>query len=130
MKAHSPDTVTMQCPAATQNASLVRSVAATLAVRADLTLDQVEDVRLAVDEAFSYLVTHASTDSVITCNLGTDRRRFSAEMSCTTTAMTTPDPDPFSWMVLTALVPDVAFDLHNGTLTLTWTFAADHSVTA
>jgi hypothetical protein len=45
------DTVTLTFAARTNNASLARTVAATMSARADLPLDQLEDVRLAVDEA-------------------------------------------------------------------------------
>ncbi len=53
------DRVSLIFRAATRNAALARTVAAAMAARADLPLDQLEDVRLAVDEAVSQLILDA-----------------------------------------------------------------------
>ena len=36
--------------------AIARTVAAAMAARADLTLDQIEDVRLAMDEGLAYII--------------------------------------------------------------------------
>ena len=50
------DEVTLTFGVDTRNMSLARSVAATMAGRFGLTVDRLEDVRLAVDEAVSQVL--------------------------------------------------------------------------
>lgn len=122
--------VRVELPAQTINMSIVRTVAAAVAARADLTVDQIEDVRLATDEAMSYLISHAVTDATVTCLLTVDGGSFRAEMSCSTTASEAPEPEAFSWTVLTALVGAVETDLRDGQLTMSLRITRDHSVSA
>ena len=58
--------VSLTFPAETENIAIARTTAAAMAARCDLTIDQVEDVRLAVDEAVSQLILVAP-GSQITC---------------------------------------------------------------
>lgn len=50
------DTVTLIVPARSEFAKTVRMTAATLVSRTDMNYDEVEDVRMAADEAFVYAV--------------------------------------------------------------------------
>ena len=47
--------------------SIVRAVAADIAMRQDFDLDAIEDLKLAVDEACSTLITLAAPDAVLSC---------------------------------------------------------------
>lgn len=60
------DTLTVTFAAQTQNVALARSIAATMAARADLTLDRLEDLRLAVDEAVTEAIVAAAAEADIT----------------------------------------------------------------
>lgn len=59
---------TATLPASAAYTALARRAAATMAARADLPIDQVEDMRLAVDEAASQLIG-ADPESDVTCSL-------------------------------------------------------------
>jgi serine/threonine-protein kinase RsbW len=117
-------------PADTANMAIARSVAAAVATRADLTVDQIEDVRLAIDEATAYLIAHASPDARVLGRLWTDGHTFHASLSCATESTSAPEPEPFSWTVLTALVSDIDRELVDGELVMHWVLARDHSVPA
>lgn len=117
-------------PADTANMSIARTVAAAVAARADLTIDQIEDVRLAIDEAVAYVITHADQDSRVRCRMWVADGTLHAVVSGATSAATPPEPEPFSLTVLTALVGDVDTDLYDGDLAMHWSIARDHSVSA
>ena len=117
-------------PADTANMSIARTVAAAVAARADLTIDQIEDVRLAVDEAVAYIITHANHETRIRCRMWVAAGSLHAVVSGPTGATAPPELAPFSLTVLTALVGDVDTDLHDGDLVIHWSLARDHSVNA
>ncbi len=120
--------VRVEFPADTINMAIARSVAAAIAARADLTLDQVEDVRLAMDEATSHLIKVAQADSLITCDLWIEGSTVHAAMACATAVATPPDPDPFAWTVLTALVNSVEIEVKGSRMHLRWSLASEHSL--
>lgn len=86
---------------------IVRSVVATIATRADFDLDAIADLRLAVDEACSTLITRAIPGTTMTC-------RFTVsddELTFTGTVLSGSDSEPstksFGWRVLTTLTDSV-----------------------
>lgn len=130
MSSGAHDRVRVEFPAATVNMAIARSVAAAIAARADLTLDQVEDVRLAMDEATSHLIRVAHPDSSIRCDLWIEGATVHAAMTCTTDKTPPPDPDPFTWTVLTALVNSVDLTIDGSQIQLRWSLASDHTLRA
>ncbi|TCO52388.1 ATP-binding protein [Actinocrispum wychmicini] len=96
--------IELRVPADVRCLPFIRSLAATIATRADFTTDFVEDFRLAVDEAGAMLAASAWPGSELRCRfrVGTDSITLQA------TALSTVDllPDPsalFGWRVLTTL---------------------------
>jgi len=124
------DAVEVGFPADTANMAIARTVAAAVAARADLTVDQIEDVRLAIDEAAAYLITHASADARVRGRLWVEGHTFHALLSCSTDATSAPEPEAFSWTVLSALVGDIDREIVDGNLTMHWALVRDHSVSA
>ena len=59
--------VEVRLPADLAQLFVLRSIAATLAFREDFDLDEVEDVKLAVDELCSALVVRARRGELLTC---------------------------------------------------------------
>lgn len=112
------DIVTLTFDADTRNVGLARTVAAAMCARADLPIDQLEDVRLAVDEAVSQLIVDAPPQSTITCTF--TEREAGLEISLTSPSASghVPPTDTFAWTVLTALVDDVSAQVSDGLLTL------------
>ena len=112
------DAVTVTFAADTRNVGLARTIAAAMAARADLPLDQLEDVRLAVDEAVAQLIHDAPDDAEVGCRFvvrGTD-----LDVTCWAPTLTgaPPSRDTFSWTVLSALVDNVSATCDAGIVTL------------
>ena len=101
------DVVTVTFAADTRNVGLARTVAAAMAARADLPLDQLEDVRLAVDEAVSQLIVDAPEGGEITCSFDVTGTRLDVRASGRTVTGEPPARDTFSWTVLSALVDEI-----------------------
>lgn len=88
--------------------SIVRAVAADIAMRQDFDLDSIEDLKLAVDETCSTLITLAAHDAVLSCHFAVDPMgavHVNARVSAKAAAG--PDEGSFGWRVLTALVDSV-----------------------
>lgn len=85
----------------------LRLVAADLAARADFDLDAVADLRLAVDEAASELVTVAAPEAVLTCTFFLDYGQMEVTSSVPARSGATLREDSFGWRVLTTLVDEV-----------------------
>lgn len=111
-------TVTLTFPADTQNVSLARTVTAAMAVRADLPLDQLEDARLAVDEAVSQVIADAPPGSRVTCEFTVHDNDLDVVVRAPSTSGGVPPTGTFSWMVLTALVDSVTAAVDDGVVEL------------
>jgi serine/threonine-protein kinase RsbW len=83
--------------------SVLRTATAGLAARLDFTLDEIEDMRIAVDEACAMLLSQAIPGSSLDCDfrLGQDSMTISVSVSCL--APRVPSSDTFAWTVLSAL---------------------------
>jgi len=125
-----PDCVRVEIPAATINMAIARTVAAAMAARADLTLDQIEDVRLAMDEVLAYIIEVVPDGAMVTCELCVADGVVSATLTSTVASSTVAEPNPFAWTVLTALVGDVDLRVDDGSIRLQWNVARDASVQA
>lgn len=86
---------------------VIRNVAADLAIRMDLQLDTIADLRLAVDEACGLLLKQAATPTTLRCRFTLSEHTITAraEVACEDGA--TPPQEGFSWHVLNALVREV-----------------------
>ena len=110
--------------------AIARTVAAAMAARADLTLDQIEDVRLAMDEGLAYIIEVSSDGAMVSCELCVADGVVSATLASTVASSTVAEPNPFAWTVPTALVGDVDLRVDDGSIRLRWNVARDASVQA
>ena len=101
------DKVNIRMPADGAYLSVLRTATAGLAARLDFTLDEIEDMRIAVDEACAMLLSQAIPGSGLECDftLGVDAMTVSVSVSCL--APRVPAGDTFAWTVLTALAGSV-----------------------
>lgn len=99
--------VEVRIAAAPAHLSVVRAVAQDLAMRADFTLDAISDLKMAVDEACSELISRAVPGGDLVCrySVESDQIHFSAEAP--TSSVTPPSRESFGWRVLTALTDAV-----------------------
>jgi serine/threonine-protein kinase RsbW len=101
------DAVEVRIPADVVYVSTLRLTAASLAARCDLTIDDIEDLRLAVDEACALLLPHASTGSTLDARFQLAEGKLAVETSVSTVDGAEPDRSGFAWTVLGALASSV-----------------------
>ncbi len=101
------DAVQIRLPADSAYLSVLRTATAGLAARLDFTLDEIEDLRIAVDEACAMLLPHAIVGANLTCRFHLDPDTLEVTVTIPTTDSALPERDTFSWTVLSALAGDV-----------------------
>jgi serine/threonine-protein kinase RsbW len=113
------DIVVLSVPAESAYLSVLRTATAGLAARLHFTLDEIEDLRIAVDEACAMLVADAADGTDLSC-------RFSVAENALTVAVSVPvhgsRPLPgaqtFAWKVLSALAGEVHAEHTDGRATI------------
>ena len=101
------DQVKVTLPAEGAYLSVLRTATAGLAARLDFTLDEIEDLRIAVDEACAMLLAQAIPGTNLECAFDLDADEMAITVSVVTTQPRTPARDTFAWTVLSALAGTV-----------------------
>jgi serine/threonine-protein kinase RsbW len=100
------DTVDLRVPADPAYLAVIRTATAGLAARLDLTLDEIEDLRIAVDEACALLLDHrAHPGEEVHAAFTIHQGLLEVVMSGPTRNL--PERGSFAWTVLEALVGQV-----------------------
>lgn len=106
--------VELRLPADGAYASVLRTLTAGLAARLDFTMDDIEDLRIAVSEATAMVLQEADPDTDVVCRFDLAPGELSLDCSTTSTAPTPPDYDSFGWQVLTTLTTAASVDAKPG----------------
>jgi serine/threonine-protein kinase RsbW len=106
------DVVQLRLPAASAYLSVLRTATAGLAARLDFTLDEIEDLRIAVDEACALLLPDAADGADLTCQFSLSPDALSVTVEVPSRTGQVPRRNTFAWTVLTALAGEV--DAHAG----------------
>jgi serine/threonine-protein kinase RsbW len=101
------DVVVLRVPAAGAYLSVLRTATASLASRLDFTIDDIEDLRIAVDEACAMLLTQAMSGADLECRFELTEDAIDVAVSVLTLDGQEPSRDTFAWTVLTALAGEV-----------------------
>ena len=101
------DTVTVRMPADGAYLSVLRTATAGLAARMDFTLDDIEDLRIAVDEACAMLLSQAVPGSSLECSFALSPDDMTITVSVLSLSPRPPSADTFAWTVLSALAGSV-----------------------
>jgi serine/threonine-protein kinase RsbW len=101
------DVVTVRIPASGAYLSVLRTATAGLAARLDFTLDDIEDLRIAVDEACAMLLVSAVAGTDLTCEFELEGEGMRIAVSVLSRDGELPRRDTFAWTVLTALAGGV-----------------------
>jgi len=117
----SSDTVDLTVPADPAYISVLRTVTASLAARRDFTIDEIDDLRIAVDEACALLLPHATTGATLSASFGGTDDSLLVDVSVPSEDGAKPDQTSFAWMVLAALADTVSSSADDGRLALTLT---------
>jgi serine/threonine-protein kinase RsbW len=113
-----PAEVTLTVPAQSRYLSVVRTAAAGLAARLDFTLDDIEDLRIAVDEACALLLKQARSDSDVRCEFRVVDHELGVRASAECDHPFVPSRDGFSWTVLSALTSSVDMNVRDHELVI------------
>ncbi|WP_425358345.1 anti-sigma factor [Thermomonospora curvata] len=101
------DVVTVKLPADSAYLSVLRTATAGLAARLDFTLDEIEDLRIAVDEACAMLLAQAVPGTDLECQFELSGDAMRIAVSVLTVDGALPSRDTFAWTVLSSLAGDV-----------------------
>ena len=102
-----PDHVQVCMPAEGAYLSVLRTATAGLAARLDFTLDEIEDLRIAVDEACAMLLAQAIPGTSLECRFDLGADQMTITVSVVAAQPRTPARDTFAWTVLSALAGTV-----------------------
>ncbi len=103
---HQPD-VELRLPAESAYVAVLRMTTAGLAARLDFTLDDIEDLRMAVGEACALVLEHAAPHGDLHASFDLSDGSIRVSVAADSTSDVGPDADSFGWQVLTALTNDV-----------------------
>jgi serine/threonine-protein kinase RsbW len=114
------DVVLLAVPASGAYLGVLRTATAGLAARLQFTLDEIEDLRIAVDEACAILLAVATLDADLSCRFTVTGSSLTVEASVPTVQRNVrlPAGESFAWQVLSALADDVAADVSGGRATI------------
>jgi serine/threonine-protein kinase RsbW len=113
-----PD-VELRIPADSAFLAVLRTATAGLAARLDFTLDDIEDLRIAVDEACAMVLPQAREGSDLTCAFDLSEHSLTVAVSAECDSPKQPSRDGFAWTVLAALTNSVQADVDGDRLTVT-----------
>ncbi|MBT8228305.1 MAG: anti-sigma regulatory factor [Dactylosporangium sp.] len=104
------DVVLLTVPASGVYFGVLRTATAGLAARLQFTLDDIEDLRIAVDEACAMLLAVAALDAELSCRFTIDTRTLTVETSVRTATASPalPARESFAWQVLSALTDEAS----------------------
>jgi serine/threonine-protein kinase RsbW len=108
----SPEEIRVKVPARPEFVHALRLIACAVAARLDFSFDAVSDIALAVDEAFSHLLSHRASPSVLRLRLvaAPDVLEIVALADISTDEWPTPKAeDSLTWKVLSGLTEDAGF---------------------
>ena len=94
--------------------SLIRTTTASVAARLNFTIDDIEDLRIAVDEAAAILLPAVSGDADVTVVFDADAERLRIVLAAPTGDAPAPDQSGFGWTVLAALAGSVTAEQADG----------------
>jgi serine/threonine-protein kinase RsbW len=118
--------VALRVPADGAYVSVLRTMTAGLAARLDFTVDDIEDLRIAVGEACALVLPESVPDGDLEAEFRQTPGTLTVSVRVTTRGPTEPDYESFAWQVLSTLAAEAtarAADAH-----LEITFSSDSSL--
>ncbi|MFJ8688002.1 ATP-binding protein [Micromonospora wenchangensis] len=113
------DVVHLTVPADGGYLGVLRTATAGLAARLQFALDEIEDLRIAVDEACAMLLAIATRDAELECRFAVTEDALTVEVTVPTVrGAALPGESSFAWKVLTALTTAAAAESSQGRATI------------
>jgi serine/threonine-protein kinase RsbW len=108
----------IRLPADGAYVTVLRMATAGLAARLDFTLDDIEDVRMAVGEASAILLERARPGGQLIGRFRLAEGRIEVDVSVDAVQPTPPDTSTFAWQVLTSTASDVRAEARDDVLSI------------
>lgn len=103
-------TVSLRLPADGAYVSVLRTLTAGLAARLDFTMDDIEDLRIAVSEAAAMVLDEAEDGADLDCDFRLEADGLSLAIATSAEAPSAPDYENFGWQVLATLTTDASIE--------------------
>jgi serine/threonine-protein kinase RsbW len=111
--------VELRLPADSAYVAVLRTTSAGLAARLDFTLDDIEDLRMAVGEASALVLPQARPGSDLLCKFFMKPGELTIQVGVPAHHPTPPDGDSFAWQVLTTLATEASVSTDDERFTIT-----------
>lgn len=108
--------VALTVPAESSFVSLIRTATAAVSAQADFTLDALDDLQLAVDEACALVIADARVGADLTVRFRVADGRVQVDVAAASVSGQPVGTGTFAWTVLTALVDRVRTEVRDGVL--------------
>jgi serine/threonine-protein kinase RsbW len=102
---------TLRLPADSSFLAVLRTATAGLAARVHFTLDDIEDLRIAVDEACALLIAQARDGADLECSFWLGEATITVQVSAPCDDPVAPSQQGFAWTVLSALTTSLRADV-------------------
>ncbi|SBT50757.1 ATP-binding protein [Micromonospora narathiwatensis] len=113
------DVVHLTVPADGGYLGVLRTATAGLAARLQFALDEIEDLRIAVDEACAMLLAIATRNAELECRFAVTEDALTVEVTVPTVrGAMLPSESSFAWKVLTALTTSASARAADGRATI------------
>ena len=113
------DVVLLTVPADSTYLAVLRTATAGLAARLHFALDEIEDLRIAVDEACAMLLAIASRHTELDCRFAVTENALTVEVAVSTVpGALLPAESTFAWKVLTQLTTEATSKAAGGRTTI------------
>lgn len=109
----SPDSVKIEVPAHASYVAVLRAAVSALASRLTFTIDEVDDLRIAVDEAAALLLPGCVDGDQLRCELAMASNEIRCVLSVPVSGHEIPK-DGFAWLVLNSVAREVATSQDDG----------------
>ncbi|WP_134742059.1 anti-sigma factor [Nocardioides sp. 503] len=120
--------VELRLPADSAYASVLRTTTAGLAARLDFTIDDIEDLRIAVGEASALVLPEADAGTDLICRFYLSPGELTISVGVTAAVSPAPDYDSFAWQVLTTLATSATATTEGGRYVVTMTMQSSLGV--
>ncbi|WP_240617319.1 anti-sigma factor [Nocardioides speluncae] len=121
--------VELRLPADSAFVSVLRTTTAGLAARLDFTIDDIEDLRIAVGEACAMVLPEADPESDLTCRFFMRPGDLTISVSVTSSNPPEPDFDSFAWTVLNTLASSAEAVTEGSEFSVRLVMHSEHSAT-
>ena len=109
---------TLRLPADSSFLAVLRTATSGLAARVHFTLDDIEDLRIAVDEACALLISQARPGADLECSFWLGEATMTVQVSAPCEVPVAPSQQGFAWTVLSALTTSLRADVEDDRLVI------------